>query len=492
MTEISSLDRSLAHATAWSAAARWTAQVLSWISTIVVARILTPYDYGIVGMAGLYLNLALLVSQAGIADAVIALRDLTSSQLAELNSYALLISILLAGTTCALASPIARFFATPPLAGVLLVSSALYLFNAFQVVPRALLQKELRFKLLAGIETVRAFCQIAATILFALLGFRYWSLVVGYMLSSAVVSALIYYYARQPFAWPRFRRLRREIIFSYQSMLGRIASYAYDNADFGVAGRVLGSVPLGNYTVAWTISSAPVEKISNLLMGVTPAYFSTLQTDRTQLRRYVLRLTELLSFVTVPASIGLAVSARFLVPALLGPKWIHVIGPLQLLGLFVAVRSVALIFPNLLTATGDARFVMWASVASAIVMPIAFFVGSRWGTTGIAAAWAIAYPPMMVPFYVRGFRKTGVTIREYGYAVMPAVTASAIMGISVLLTYRFLSPNSRPLVSLVIVVAVGVLSYAGALFTLHYRRVIRLVTAIKGMLRPRAPVALVE
>jgi len=489
MTRESSLDRSMAGAVAWSAAARWASQILSWASTIIIARILTPYDYGIVGMAGLYLNLALLFSQAGIADAIIALRDLTSDQIAELNSFALLISLLLTGLTCVLASPIAKFFASPALTAVLLVSSTMYLFNAFQIVPRAILRKDLRFKLLAWIETVRAFLQIAATIVFALLHFRYWSFVVGFLVSSITVSVMCVYYASQPFRWPKFRRLRREIVFSYQVMLSRIASYAYDNADFGVAGKVLGSVPLGNYTVAWTISSAPVEKISNLLMGVTPSYFSVLQDNKAELRRYLLRLTELLSFVTIPASIGLAVSAPYLVPAVLGPKWIHVIGPLRLLGLFVAVRSIATILPNLLTAIGDAQFVMWASVASAIVMPTAFFIGSRWGTTGIAAAWAVAYPPMMVPFYVRAFRKTDLKLREYAYAVMPALNASIIMAVAVLVTYHFLNPASRPILNLALIVVVGAVSYTGALFAFHYRRVVRLIDALRNMLQPRKQLA---
>ena len=164
---------------AWNAAARWVSQILSWVSTIVVARLLTPYDYGIIGMASLYVNLAMYVSQAGVSDAIIALRDLTRRQIAELNTLALFLGMGLVGLQCALALPIARFFSAPPLTGVLMVSSIIYVFNAFQVVPRALLQKELRFKLIATIETVRTFFQVIATIIFAWLNFRYWSVVIG-------------------------------------------------------------------------------------------------------------------------------------------------------------------------------------------------------------------------------------------------------------------------------------------------------------------------
>src|SRR5271170_434458 len=114
------LDRSLAQAVAWNAAARWVSQILSWVSTIIVARLLKPYDYGIVGMAGLYLNLAMYVSQSGIGDAVIALRDLTKRQIAELNTLALVVGVGLVGLTSALAHPIALFFSSPPLSEILM------------------------------------------------------------------------------------------------------------------------------------------------------------------------------------------------------------------------------------------------------------------------------------------------------------------------------------------------------------------------------------
>ena len=327
------IDRSMTHAVAWNAAARWTTQVLSWASTIVVARLLTPYDYGLVGMAGLYLALATLVSQVGIGDAIIAFRDLTHRQIAELNMVALFIGAALAGISCLLAHPVARFFSAPPLLAVVMVSGSTYLFSAPQVVPRALLRKELRFKLLASIDMGRALCQISVTILLAWLHFGYWALILGTIASSIVGTILILCAKRHGFARPAWSNLRRELKFTGTVLVSGIGWYVYDNADFGIAGRVLGEAPLGNYTVAWTIASAPVEKIANLVTGVTPAFFSAVQTSKYELRRYFLRLTEVLSLVTVPASIGLALTANDLVPVLLGPKWNAAVGPLRLLGI---------------------------------------------------------------------------------------------------------------------------------------------------------------
>ena len=476
-----SLDKSMAHAVGWNAAAKWSSQILSWTSTIVVARLLTPYDYGLVGMSGLFTALAMVVCQYGIGDAIIALRDITRRQIAELNTVSIVLGVGLVGLSFALASPLAHFFSAPPVRNIIIVVSGTYLLNAFLVVPRALLRTELRFKLLATIEMVRALSQVAATVLFAWLKFRYWSLVLGYLVSSLVEVLLTFYWKRHEFAIPNLAKLRRELKYSRQVLFSGFAWYAYDNADFGVAGRVLGGTALGNYTVAWTVASAPVEKIANLFTGVTPAFFSAVQTDKAELRRYLLRLTEVLSFVTVPASFGLALVADYLVLALLGPKWVGVIGPLRLLGVFVAGRSIATILPNLLTAIGDARFVMWATIGSAIFMPVAFLIGSRWGTNGIAAAWVLAYPPAMVPMYYRVFQKTGMQLKEYVSVLMPALSASAIMAAMVLLSRSVLPAGSRPLPCLFLLIVIGAFSYSGALFAFHRQRVSQMIRVIRSM-----------
>lgn len=477
------LDRSLARAVAWNAAARWIAQILSWASTIIVARILSPYDYGLIGMAGLYLNLAMLISQSGITDTIIVYKDLSHERVAQLNTVSLGIGLGLVGITWAVAYPLARFFSAPPLFAVLGVSSIWYIFSAFQVVPRGLLQKELRFSLLASLETVRAFFQAILTILFAWLGFRYWSLVIGYLGGAALVSVLVLYWRRHAFAWPRLRALRSEIKYSFEVLLSRVALYAYDNSDFAVAGRVLGAAPLGDYTVAWTISSAPVEKISNLITGVTPAYFSAVQEKQAELRRYLLRITEILSYVTIPASLGLALSADFLVPVLLGPKWVDAIGPLRLLAIFVAFRSITTILPILLTSTGRAGFVMKATVAAAILMPFAFYLGSRWGTVGIAAAWVIAYPLITAPLLRRTLRVTGLHVREYLATIAPPLNASLIMVLSVLLTRLLFFQNSRSIVGLLSIIVVAILAYGAALYVFYRERTRHMIVTAKSILR---------
>jgi PST family polysaccharide transporter len=188
-----------------------------------------------------------------------------------------------------------------------------------------------------------------------------------------------------------------------------------------------------------------------------------------------------LSLVTLPASFGLALVADYLVLVLLGPKWSGVIGPLRLLGIFVAVRSIATILPNLLTAIGDAAFVMWATIGSAIFMPAAFLIGARWGTSGIAGAWVVAYPAVIAPMYFRVFQKTGMQLREYASVLMPALSASTLMALVVLVTRSALPGALRPILCLVLLLAAGALSYAAALLAFHRPRVTRVIRAMKAM-----------
>jgi len=488
MTAGNSLDRSMARALAWNTAAKSLTQAFSWLSTIVVARLLTPYDYGLVGMAGVYLTFATVVSQAGIGNTVVYARDLKRRQIAELNTVSIIVGLFLTTFTCALAAPLARFFSSPPLRAVILVASITYSIDAFQVVPKALLQKELRFKLLSTIETTRFFCQALCCVTLALLQFRYWSLVLGSITGSLINSLLTLYWMRHEFAKPHLAGLRQEVRYARRVMFSGIAGYVYANADFAVAGRVLGPVQLGAYSIGWGIASVPVDKISSLFTGVTPAFFSAIQNNKPELRRYLLRLTEALSLVTIPASIGLALVADSLVLLLLGPKWKDAIGPLRLLSVFVAVRSVATLLSTLLTSIGEARFVMWFTTRLAVVMPIAFFAGSHWGINGIATAWMTVYPVMLIPLYIQTFTRLEIQLKDYLSAIMPALSATAIMAICILASRFVFSPTMRPLPNLLLTVIAGAATYVGALLVFHRDRVARLFRNMKSLRKGDVPI----
>ncbi|HEX8694379.1 MAG TPA: lipopolysaccharide biosynthesis protein [Longimicrobium sp.] len=474
-----SLDLSLVRGIAWTGGVKWASQLLTWASTLVVARILTPEDYGIVGMATVFVGLVTMVSEFGLGAAVVVLRGLDPGQVRQINALSVLLGVASAALVCAAAVPLSRFTGTPELVGVLLVMSLGFVVAGFRTVPDAVLQKELAFRTLALMEGVGAIVMALVTVLLALAGAGYWTLVGGTLFGGLLSAGMAV--ARRPhgFARPRLSAVRQAVTFSGQLLVARLSWYLYSNADFMVVGKALGERALGAYTLAWSLASIPIGKVSATILRVTSAFFAAVQDDRAALRRYLLTITEGVALVTFPMTLGLALVADDLVLLALGEKWRGAILPLRLLALYASIRSVTPLLPQVLTAVGDVRFTMRNNVTAALLLPLAFVLGTRWGTTGVAAAWMLAHPLVLAPLFARVFRRLELSPAAYLRALGPAASGCALLGACVWAAAR-LAPAAWPLWALFAAqVAAGAAGYALAVLALHRDR----LRAFRGALR---------
>jgi O-antigen/teichoic acid export membrane protein len=479
------LDRSLLRGVAWTAAAKWASQALSWVSWLIVARLLTPEDYGLVGMAAIYLGFVTLLSEFGLGTAVLALRELSHEQINQLNGLAVLSGLASLLVSCAVAIPLGYFFRAPQLPLVVVAMSTTFVITSFKTVPFALLQRDLRFKALALVDLGQAAILAISMIAFALAGLRYWTLVAGAVLGALISTGAVLRLRHVPLAWPRPTSLKHAMTLSGDVLMSRICWYMSANADFLVAGRVLGKAALGFYNVGWTLASVPVDKITTLVAQVTPGFFSAVQGDPPALRRYVLRITEGIALITFPLAVGLALVAGDFTLAVLGPKWEATIAPLRLLAAYAAVRSITPLLPQVLQIIGDARFEMWRMVAAAVVMPTSFYVGgTRWGTVGLAAAWLLVDPVIAFPLYRRVFSKIALSPKAYLAALWPALSGTALMAAVVLAVGGVAARGWTPSRRLAAQVAAGAISYGLAYLLLHRERLKALyelvVTARRG------------
>ncbi|MGH8643658.1 MAG: oligosaccharide flippase family protein [Gammaproteobacteria bacterium] len=323
---ISLHTRSFASAIAWIGAAKWLGQLLSWASTLIVARLLAPEDYGLVGMATVYLGFVTMVSECGLGLAVIAKRELDHYQIAQLNTLAVMMGGAAFAISCAAALPLATFFESEKLPPVIMVLSTAFLIESLRTIPQSLLQKELQFRYLALVQAVHTVLVALSMVLFASLGLGYWTLVFGNLLGSALLSALMV--AKRPidFAWPKPDGLAGIFTFGRHIVVGRVASYVSSKVDLVVIGRVLGDTALGVYTVAATIASMPLDKVTSIVNQVATPYFSERQIDKPALRHLLLTITQALALITFPAAFGMALIARDFVLLALGEKWQDIIG----------------------------------------------------------------------------------------------------------------------------------------------------------------------
>lgn len=471
------LDRSLAHGTAWTMAMKAVGQTATWLSTLVVARLLTPTDYGVFGMATLYLGLLQMLSEFGIGTAIVAQAEVDDEDAAQLNTVAISIGGIGALMLCATAPLVAWFFKTPALVPVLVTMSASFVISSFRTVPFAMLQRDLRFKRLAVYDVTQSVVLAATSIGLAAAGARYWTLVVSALLSAALSTALTVYHHPTRFARPDLRRVRATLSLGGDVLLQRLSWYGYSNADFFVAGRMLGGQAVGAYTLAWTLANIAIDKIGATILQVTPSVLAKASADVEELRRYVLRITELLMLVLAPITVGSALVAPVLVHAVLGMHWEQMITPLQVLSLYATIRALMPLFSQLLLVQGEQRYATRANVILVLVMPPVFAVGGTWwGITGIALGWVVVYPAIALTLVRRALH--GVQLRTRTFlriAVWPAASACAVMSVSVL-TVRLILPSTLPApLALPIEVTVGAASYVGALMFLHGTRIREIV-----------------
>ena len=465
------IDRHLVGGIFWTATARWTSQLVSWGSLIVITRFVAPADFGLVAMAGVYLNIAMIVSQFGFGSAVITLRDLTESEVKQINAFAVLASLVMFGISCGMAKPLGVFFHTPGLPSVVAAMSITMLAAGAQTIPYSLLQRQFRFKLLSVMQTTTSMAQAISTLVLAYLGYGYWALVAGSVTGAVLSAAAVMLWEPTGFAWPRLKAIDHALKFSWEVLVAHASWSFYSDADFLIAGRVLGPKMLGQYGLAWNLATLPVEKVTTLVGQVTPAVFSARQTDYAELRRYLLLLTEGLSVITFPMGVGLAMTAPDVVPLVFGKVWVGAVVPLQILAFYGCVRSVSALIGPLLTALRNTRYVMLNNVTAALLMPIAFYIGSFWGIQGIAAGWIVAYPFILFSLCRFAFRRVGLSLGAYHRALAPATSSVAVMAIIVegvrLMTFHGSSPWIRVTLELIL----GAGSYSAALLLLHRARV---------------------
>jgi len=469
--EARALDRSLLHGVAWTAATKWAGQALSWGSWLVVARLLTPEDYGLVGMAAIYLGLITLLSEFGLGTAVLAVRELSVEQISQLHGLAVLLGLISLLASSAVAIPLGRFFHAPQLPLVVVAMSTTFVISSFKTVPLALLQRDLRFKALALIDVSQALVLAISMIALALAGLRYWTLVCGGVLGALISTGAVLALRHPALAWPRPTSLKPAITLSSNVLVSRLCWYASSNADFLVAGRILGKAALGFYNVGWTLANVAVDKVTALVGQVTPAFFAAVQTDPQAMRRYFLRITEGIALITLPVSLGVALVARDFVLVVLGPKWEACIAPLQVLGSYAAFRSITPLLAQVLHAIRDTKFEMWNMVVAAVVMPGAFYWGGqRWGTVGLAMAWVLVDPIFNLRLYRRVFSMIRLSPRVYCVALWPALSGTAFMVAVVLAVGLVAGSELTGGVRLAAKIGAGVLSYGLACLVLHRER----------------------
>ena len=425
----------LANAIFWIAWSRGAGQLVSFLSTLVVVRLLSPADYGLMAMAGIWTGIMSLLSEMGIGAAIVQFRELEDD---ELNScFWLTMSLAALGYLALyLAAPMFEtWFSTPRLADVLRVVALTLPLIAIRVVPDGLLRKQLAFDRLSQADILSTLVTIPVVLGIAWAGGGVWALVAGTLVTPAVQNVVIFRFAKwlpgMRIGGKRFRELMR---FSLAMLVSRVSWATYQQADTFVLGKLSGDVTLGFYSMARELAALPVSRISAVVNQLASPVMAELQTSREALRTSLLRALRLVMTASLPLCTGLMLVAEDFVRVVLTDKWVPSVPILRILCVYSMVSSVAVLLVPPLMARYRTKIVLRYLLLQLLVMPIAFLAGAAWSAAvGVALAWVVIYP-FGVAWLVREVvRELDIPWTAFLIQFRPAVVATAIMAAVVLL-----------------------------------------------------------
>ncbi len=439
-------------------------KIVSLGSTLIMARLLSPADYGLMSMAMILVGFVGFFNEVGIGAAIVQKTDLSETEVNGCFSFSILASLVLFAVTLLLSGPAAAFFDNPALQPMIAVLASTFVLGAVGTVPMAFLRKEMHFKAVAGINILGLFLQAGTALVLAWNGFGAWSLVwafVGFTLFQSI--GAFWLSGWRPTSLRGLRAALELVSYGMQVTVTRVFWYLYNNADKFVIGKVLGARPLGIYDMALSLATLPTSQITSLATNVSSPLFSRLQNDREQLQVYILQFTRGVAYVTYPAVIGMLMCANELIIVLLGKEWLPMLVPFGALCLMGLVRSVDPLLSQVLISIGRAKQLSGYTLLCGIAMTAAIVIGAMAdGLHGVSVAWVVVYPILSIRLLYLVSRATGMSMRAYYRALLPAATATAAMAAAVFAVRWLLLAAGIPALPLLIAeVLTGALVYMG-------------------------------
>ena len=480
MIETADLRSRIVSGLAWKVASQVFRQGSRVAVAIVLARLLTPHDYGLAAMVLAFSALVIIFSDLALGAALVQRKELSEADRSTVFWVSAAVGVAFTVIGVAVSYPIASFYGEPSVQPLFAAFSISFLVTALGTTQSALLSREMNFKSLELRMMAGTAVGGVVGIWLALEGYGAWA-IIGQQLAIAVVSTTLLW-VLSPWR-PRFvfsvDTLRDYWRFSASVFGTRLLFYANRNADNVLIGRFLGSAALGVYAVAYNIMLMPLSRIAQPVVEVLFPAFSRLQDERKRMAAAWLRGNRLIGAITIPAMLGLMVVAPEFVRVVLGERWEEAIPVIQLLAWVGLLQSLQRLNSSVLMACDRAKTLLWYSIVVLVASLAAFVFGLQWGIVGVAAAYAASSTVVELYYTWLTARVLEISPMSLVHALSGVIQASLGM-LACVLFARFLLADELGDVSLLILLtALGAATFAA----LCWWRAPEVVGEIRGLRR---------
>jgi len=402
MFDVSHLESDIRRRALRGGGATISASVLNYgfqtVGTIILARLLSPRDFGMVAMVSAFSLLVQNFGSWGFIEAVVQSEDIDHRKMSKLFWVNLGIMVLLTLAFMGLAPFIAWFFKEPQLKRITVVMSLSILFGGLSTCHLAVLIRNMKFHLTSLMNLLTGVISTVIAVIAATQGIGYWALVLRRIALPLGTSVLVWLFCRwRPGVPSRNASIARLLKFGIRTYGNYLVDYIRKSSDKIIIGKFFGTSPLGHYDRAMSLAGVLPEQLSSSLGNVGIATFSRLRNDPVRYLESYAKALSLLAFVAFPGSVWFTLVGRDIIAVLLGPQWskagelFTVLGPA--IGIIIIYETNAWLH---LSLGRPDRLLKWGGVVLATAVT-AFFVGAAFGTIGVAAAYSVLYYLILFP-----------------------------------------------------------------------------------------------
>jgi PST family polysaccharide transporter len=466
----------------WSLASIAGRRLMTVVTGVILARLLSPADFGLVAMALVFIGFVDLVRDMGTGAGIVQ-ADRPAELLLSSVFWLNLASGVVASALLAAAAPVAALlFREPQLTSVLRVLSLSPLFAALSVVQTSVLIRELKFRRLAVAEMIGFSTGGVAGIVLALNGYGVWSLVCQSVCGTLVISAGTWLASKWRPRWMFEMSSIKSIVGFSANLTGfNILNFAIRNADSLLIGRYLGAQNLGLYDLAYRLMLSSLQLVSGAFARALFPVYMRIRDDHGRLRAAYLKVTAAVALVAFPAMLGLVGVAEPFVDVAFGSRWAAVAPLLMILAPVGALQAISTTVGNIYQATGRTDLLVRFAAVAGVLSVASFAVGLRWGVVGVAACYAVvsyalAYHLFKIPLSLIGMR-----VSELASAISRPVVCSVGMLTIVFVLNQLLPQALTSLARLSVLASAGAIVYLGAIWMYDRDSLIELIKLASGL-----------
>ncbi|MBA3553155.1 MAG: lipopolysaccharide biosynthesis protein [Gemmatimonadales bacterium] len=417
----------------WTFSGTGVQVAVQFLAIMALGRLLTPAEFGLMGAATVVIACSQIVSHVGVGPAIIQRRELAPVHVRVAVTLSCTLGVLLGAIVYFGSPPIAAFYRMPELEPILRAVAFLFVLDGLNTVAKALLTRELRFRLYIALDVgAYVFGYALVGVVLAWYGFGVWALVVA-NLAQVIVRTIAMYLATRHSIRPSldFAAARDLLSFGFGHSMAQIGTLLSQQGDNLVVGRWLGPAALGLYGRAYQLMVMPASAFGRIINRVLFPVMSQVQDERERLANAYERALAIVAFIALPLSAFLWVVAPEFIAVVLGPAWTGVVLPFRLFTVSLLFRMSSKISDACAKAAGEVYVRALLQYAYAAMVVVGAIIGQRWGIGGVAVAVSMAMGINWLSMAWLSRSVTGLSWLRFGQAQAPAALLALVLGATV-------------------------------------------------------------